>query len=117
MGRQASTKSPAHPPKPPDPVSGARRPADVSSSPMKKGDRESQQAKKKVRSMNLNHPAGFEDVLVKDVTREEAMHEEGQVSDSIPPTKDAMNDEEILEDQLNDSQMHEKIPKPNAWTE
>ncbi|CAN0861924.1 hypothetical protein LINGRAHAP2_LOCUS8340 [Linum grandiflorum] len=28
-----------------------------------------------------------------------------------------MNDEEILEDQLNDSQIHEKIPKPNAWTE
>ncbi|CAN0906575.1 hypothetical protein LINGRAHAP2_LOCUS24338 [Linum grandiflorum] len=45
--------------------------------------------------MNLNHPAGFEDVLVEDVTHEEAMDK----------------------DQLNDSQMHENIPKPNTWTE
>ncbi|CAN0893417.1 hypothetical protein LINGRAHAP2_LOCUS18140 [Linum grandiflorum] len=77
MRRLASTKSPAQPPKSPDPVSGARRLTDVSPSPTKKGDRESQQAKKKVRSMNLNDPAGFEDVLVEDAMHEEAMYEEG----------------------------------------
>ncbi|CAN0912775.1 hypothetical protein LINGRAHAP2_LOCUS27546 [Linum grandiflorum] len=60
-----------------------------------KGDRDSQQVKKKVRAMDLNQATGLEDVEIADV-----MHEETQ---SGEPDQDYT--------------MKEKPIQPNAWTE
>ncbi|CAN0886137.1 hypothetical protein LINGRAHAP2_LOCUS15294 [Linum grandiflorum] len=48
--------------KPPNPMSGLWCPATASSSPTAKGVRDSQQAKKKVRAMDLNQAAGLGEV-------------------------------------------------------
>ncbi|CAN0830922.1 hypothetical protein LINGRAHAP2_LOCUS1567 [Linum grandiflorum] len=81
--------------KPPDLVSGARRPLTASSSPTSKGDRDTQQAKKKVRAMDLNQSAGLGDVEIEDVSHEETTQEESK----------------------QDSPMKETYTQPNAWTE
>ncbi|CAN0871527.1 hypothetical protein LINGRAHAP2_LOCUS9865 [Linum grandiflorum] len=80
--------------KPPDLVSGARRPLTASSSSTSKGDRDTQQAKKKVRAMDLNQSAGLGDVEIEDVSHEETTQEESK----------------------QDSPMKETYTQPNAWT-
>ncbi|CAN0838468.1 hypothetical protein LINGRAHAP2_LOCUS2168 [Linum grandiflorum] len=57
-------------PRPLDLLSGARRPSTGSSSPNAKEDCDSQQAKKKVRAMDLQQPNWTEDVIVEDVLDE-----------------------------------------------
>ncbi|CAN0876114.1 hypothetical protein LINGRAHAP2_LOCUS11117 [Linum grandiflorum] len=75
MGRPPLTAAAAPLPMPPETIGGARRPSQVTSSPKAKGDRESQQAKKQVRSMDLNSSAGLEEVMVEDVTHEAIMED------------------------------------------
>ncbi|CAN0875334.1 hypothetical protein LINGRAHAP2_LOCUS10770 [Linum grandiflorum] len=81
-------------PKPPDPISGLRRPPLASSSPTGKGDRDTQQAKKKVRAMNLDRLAGFEDVEIEDDGWYVSESDSEDVAEALREEDDEVNEEE-----------------------
>ncbi|CAN0880263.1 hypothetical protein LINGRAHAP2_LOCUS13565, partial [Linum grandiflorum] len=80
--------------KPPDPVSGVRRPAQTSSSPNSKSDKASHPAAKKVRAMTFTKEVEVEDVLVEDVTYED----------------------DLMKDPVENNKQSKAPPVPNAWT-
>ncbi|CAN0898841.1 hypothetical protein LINGRAHAP2_LOCUS19938 [Linum grandiflorum] len=108
MGRSPSIAAAAPPPKPPEAITGARRPSQGTSSPKAKGDRESQQAKKKVPSMDLNSSAGLEEVMMEDVTHEETMEDTASETQNHEPTQAGSTG--------NKEKLTEQHSIPNAWT-
>ncbi|CAN0917328.1 hypothetical protein LINGRAHAP2_LOCUS30230 [Linum grandiflorum] len=63
-------------PKPPDPVSGSRRPLPSSSSPSAKDDSDTQQAKKKVRPLDFQPLSPIQDVDIEDVSTQDISSEQ-----------------------------------------
>ncbi|CAN0901138.1 hypothetical protein LINGRAHAP2_LOCUS21245 [Linum grandiflorum] len=94
----------AQPHKPPDPVSGVRRPAQTSSSPNSKSDKASHPAAKKVRAMTFTKPIGTEESIVQEVEVEDVLVE------------DVTYEDDLMKDPVENNKQSKAPPVPNAWT-